>query len=467
MKRLKRMGILTGVLLCLCVVILIILNIEEKKEDIKNTNAVILDLDTASVTALSWKYGDTELAFHKVLETAEWLYDTDEAFPVDEDAIHTVLEVFEGFGASFVIENVENYGQYGLSDPECEITITTAEAEYQIALGAFSTLDSLRYVSLGDGNVYLVNKDPMDSYETELDDFFAHDSMPEFESVQELIFSGEAEYSIFYEEDNKYSYCEEDVYFTTLGDKTLPLDTTDVEEYVETVLGLDLSAYVSYNATAEELEKYGFDTPALVAKIKYIKESEDNVEVIGELKLTLGLIMTEAEEGEEAQVDKAYVRVNDSSILYEITKAESEALLAYSYDDLRHRELLTTEEESISKVEILLDEESIVLSSEKNAEDKLIWKYEEETLDTELAEEFVTALLGLTAGSFTSELPAKSEEISLVVHLKNTNVDQINIELYRYDGSNCLAVIDGESVALVSRALVVDLIEAVNGIVLN
>lgn len=43
----------------------------------------------------------------------------------------------------------------------------------------------------------------------------------------------------------------------------------------------------------------------------------------------------------------------------------------------------------------------------------------------------------------------------------------MDIELYRHDGEDCLAVVDGETFALVPRSDVVDLIEAVNAIVLN
>ena len=59
------------------------------------------------------------------------------------------------------------------------------------------------------------------------------------------------------------------------------------------------------------------------------------------------------------------------------------------------------------------------------------------------------------------------EEISLVLHLNNENFPEVQIQLYRYDGTNCIAVVDGEPVSLVSRSLVVDLVEAVNSIVLN
>lgn len=51
--------------------------------------------------------------------------------------------------------------------------------------------------------------------------------------------------------------------------------------------------------------------------------------------------------------------------------------------------------------------------------------------------------------------------------MDNENVSEVSIELYRYDGNNCLAVIDGEPVSLVARSGVVDLVEAVNAIVLK
>lgn len=43
---------------------------------------------------------------------------------------------------------------------------------------------------------------------------------------------------------------------------------------------------------------------------------------------------------------------------------------------------------------------------------------------------------------------------------------EIFSEIFRY-GENCLAVVDGETVCLVSRSDVIDIVEAVNAIVLN
>ena len=112
-----------------------------------------------TVTALSWETGTENLSFHK---EEMWTYDEDAAFPVDEEKIGELLEIFEEFGVSFVIEDVEDYGQYGLDDPEGTIRLEAGEESYEILLGDFSAMDSERYVSIGDGNAYLVKEDPMD-----------------------------------------------------------------------------------------------------------------------------------------------------------------------------------------------------------------------------------------------------------------------------------------------------------------
>ena len=53
-----------------------------------------------------------------------------------------LLEIFEEFGVSFVIEDVEDYGQYGLDDPEGTIRLEAGEESYEILLGDFSAMDS-------------------------------------------------------------------------------------------------------------------------------------------------------------------------------------------------------------------------------------------------------------------------------------------------------------------------------------
>lgn len=73
----------------------------------------------------------------------------------------------------------------------------------------------------------------------------------------------------------------------------------------------------------------------------------------------------------------------------------------------------------------------------------------------------------MEATRFTTKEAEEKEEISLTLYLENENISQVKIQLYRYDGTYCLAVVDGESVSLVERSEVMDLVEAVQKIVLD
>ena len=160
MSRSKKIYALLGVLLVLCLAVFGVSRYEERKEQIKNSDEIILEVADDQVSSLSWEYegenGKETLAFHK---DNGWIYDEDEAFPVDEEKMAALLEQFEQFGVSFIIENVEDFGQYGLDDPICTIELGTEDKTYEILLGDYSTMDSQRYVSIGDGNVYLVKQD--------------------------------------------------------------------------------------------------------------------------------------------------------------------------------------------------------------------------------------------------------------------------------------------------------------------
>ena len=79
----------------------------------------------------------------------------------------------------------------------------------------------------------------------------------------------------------------------------------------------------------------------------------------------------------------------------------------------------------------------------------------------------VIVLAILIADSFTDETADQKEEISITLYLDNDAFPQTTINLYRYDGSTCLATVDGKSIALVPRSQTVDLIEAMNAIVLG
>ena len=462
MSRSKKLYILLGVFVVACVATLAVTQIAERKEQIKNSGETILELPSESVQSLSWEYNGEVLSF---LKGEVWIYSEDENFPVSEDKINELLEQFQPLSAAFVIEGVEDYEQYGLDNPVCTIHLTTAEQSYEIKLGDFSKMDSQRYVSIWDGNVYLVQNDPLDQFDAVLSDMIAHDEMPDFDQVTSIQFSGAQDYAVSYEEDSSNTYCAEDVYFTRRGEKSLPLDTERVDSYLRKISNLNPTNYVTYNVTDEELATYGLDTPELTVTVEYTPKDEERAEVFvlhisrdpEEIKKP-----SDEDDGEDETVT-AYLRVDQSPIIYQISSDQYKDLMAASYDDLRHLEVFTADFADVRQIDISLEGDSYTLTSEEKGKERA-WSCQEEELEID---DLKATLEALRADEFTSEKPSQKEEIGLTIHLDNEHFPEVQIELYRYDGSRCLAVVNGESVSFVKRTDVVSLIEAIHSIVLG
>lgn len=455
MNRSKKLAVLLGILLVVSAAAFGATRWEAHKEQIQNSDAVLLEVPIESVQGLSWEYQSNSLSFHR---DGTWRYDGDEAFPVDGEKVDALLERFQSFGAAFIIENVEDYGQYGLDDSVCTVRLETEDQTYEIKLGDYSKMDSQRYVDIGDGNAYLVKDDPLDAFDAGLSDMIRHDETPALEQADKIQFSGAADYSVSYEETSGNSYRDRDVYYTSHSGGQVPLDTAKVTGYLSEISSLSLTNYVTYHATDEELQRYGLDRPELTVCVEY----HDADEAAQTFVLNLSRDPAEQDGGEDDAIT-AYARVGDSPIVYQISSSSYASLTAASYDDLRHREVLPAEFADISRLDISLEGQSYTLASEKS-DGRRTFSYADNELDMA---QLQSALEALSADSFTDEAPSQKLEIGLTAHLDRDGDPAVQIELYRYDGAHCLAVVDGEPVSLVDRADVVELIEAVHAIVLN
>lgn len=275
-----------------------------------------------------------------------------------------------------------------MDDPTCTIHIETTDGGYDILLGDYSQMDQQRYVSIGDGNVYLASSDPLDVYNVLLAGLIQNDETPDFDGVTAIRFTGADNYTV-----------------------------TD----------------------------------------------EDGAETAETFTLALSRDPEQREKDDDDQDVTAYVRIGDSAIIYQITADEYNSLMAATRSDLRHQEILWANFTDIQQVDVTLEGQTYTLTVEANG-DEHVWYYGEEKLSIG---DFQSALTGLTAATFTTEQPSGKEELRLTVTLDNENVPSVEIAIYRYDGSFCLVTVDGTPTALVSRSAAMDLVEAVNAIVLN
>ena len=498
MKRFQKLGLLVAVLAAVSAATFALGRYEQTQEKIQTSEDVILQIPADTVTAISWRYADDSgLSFHREDDT--WRYDEDDAFPVSQAEMEQILSHFEDFGAAFCIEDVTDYSQYGLDKPACTLTITTGEETREVKLGDFSKMDAQRYVDVGDGNVYLVKNDPKDLLKENLSDMICNDDTPGFETVVNIRFTGAENYIIQRMEDTNYSYSPEDVYFTQEKGKYLPLDKSAVVKYLNTITSLSLSNYVTYNATAQELETYGLAEPELSVTVNYTYTEEDSKTVVADTCILhisrnpeeLAAAQEAEAKGETAGTVSTYVRVGDSQIVYSLDSVDYGILSAASYNDLRHKAVFWGDMAEVKQMDITLEGETHTLVSQKTDKDEQVWHFQEEeaaetqqteaasdeTEETEAAQAqepetldisaLTSALTSLTAASFTTQSPEGKEEIRLTLHLDNEFFPTLEIALYRVDGSSCLATVDGQSVSLVSRTNAMALVEAVQALVLR
>lgn len=302
-----------------------------------------------------------------------------------------------------------------------------------------------------------------------------HDEDLAYEQVSQIKFEGEENYTIFYEEESTATYCADDVYFTEKNGETLPLDTDRIGTYLKSLTTLNLTDYVTYNVTEEELESYNLVTPELTITVDYTMEDEDGETVSDTFVLSVSRNPEELAAAEEAEANDeepeevtGYVRVGESQIVYKISEDSCDDLMAASYDDLRHREVLTADFEDVYQLDITLEGTNYTIAAEgEDEDDERIWKYQEEEIDIGDLQDALEDMRADSADKFTVEGSAGKKEIELTVYLDNENHPKVEIELCRYDGKDCLAKVNGKTFALISRSDIVDLIEAVNAIVLN
>ena len=140
-----------------------------------------------------------------------------------------------------------------------------------------------------------------------------------------------------------------------------------------------------------------------------------------------------------------------------------EAADSYSVTTLIEGSILTADFEDVQRVDVTLDGATETFTAEDKGDGRT-WTWDGEEVEFSALQ---IAIEDLTADSFTSETPSQRQEVALTVYLDHETFPQVEIALYRYDGSHCLAVVDGTPACLVSRADAVNLMETVRSIVLG
>ena len=103
MRKTTKLAILLAVLAALCLTVFLLSRRQARQEAVRESGETILAIDPESVTSLAWTNESGSFAFRR--EGDGWVYEGDEAFPVDGEKLTTLLEPLEELGAAFTIED--------------------------------------------------------------------------------------------------------------------------------------------------------------------------------------------------------------------------------------------------------------------------------------------------------------------------------------------------------------------------
>ena len=488
MKKYKKLLILLGILIAAVAAVIIISNVQKKKEEIKVSGEIILSVNEANATAITWNSEENNYSFHRGAD-GKWVYDKDEDFPVSQDEMEDAFDLFRKLTAAFVIENVTDFAQYGLKDPLSTVTITTTEraedlieketqarGESQapgelhtisIYIGAFSVMDEQRYVSIGDGNVYLVKDDPYKTLNVPEKMMIQNDRVPYFQNITTAeVVTKNKNWKIVYDKNNReeYSYVRDDLYYLVMDGKTLMLDPDVTLNYFTNIVNSNFENYVNYKVRDEELAAYGLDHPELIVELDtFTTNSTTGVVTQDHLKFSISrdpaliaLDGKELGEGEEAPEFKAYFRMNDSKIIYELTEAQYKTLTANTYNDLRYKKMMPADIGDIIAIDFTVDGQTYTITSDL-VDNTRTHYYNGNPLNIS---NLKNALIAFTTSEFTDEPFDGQNELTIVFHFDNAKYPEVRLDCIRKDGNNSLIYVDGEPQALVLRTKMNSLREA-------
>lgn len=420
---------------------------------VEDTSLTVFTLDADSVTQLSWEYSEA-LTFVK--NDGKWAYAEDAAFSLDESYIETILDTLTEVVSEKTIENAENLDQYGLEIPICSISVTADEA-YTLAIGEETSMGGQRYLSNGDGNVYLVDSEMIDAFAYGLYDLLEYEQIPEMETVTALNLTGSAQsYRIEYIENSDEVYSDSYVWF--MDGQTL--DTELTQALISSVAEVELTSCVDYNAS--DLSEYGLDFPAATVTLEYAVITGTQISNEAFI-LHLG----------DQTAKGCYARIGSSKMVYLIDGTLLDTLLYTTASELLPDEILAMDWTEVTRMDITLGEITYTLCAgtqtitddEGNEAEETVWLLDD--TQTDISE--ITALLDTMtfAGYAASAVPALDEEIRFVIHRDHAAFPEIEIAFYRYDSSACLTTLNGQSTVFTLRSDVVGLVEAVNTLVLD
>lgn len=479
MKREKRLIVLSGVLV-VCVAGAVMISRIDFEEKMTGTETTIVDVDSEDITYLAWNYEGEEMAFTR--EDGEWAYETDEKMSVDQELLDEIAENLSDISSDKKVEEVQSLGVYGLSDPSYNITIKTEDSTYEIEIGDETFSDGEVYISNGDDYVYLTDAGLIDDISYTLLDCVQKEEIPKMESISELTVVNEETEDMVYKENSGYCYSDAYTYYLKDGDSWINLDNENAEETFTTLSDFSWEECVDYYADDSELSSYGLDNPDASVSITYEPAEEESDDTQDEKDDENSGDEETSESSFAYEVGKkndiCYAKLKDSNIVYSISEDVYNAAVNASYEELKPDEVVLLDWDTVDSIDVQFEGNVYAIKLEADGDGDDEYKYTFNGSEIEFAD-VLDQLAEITIAEDGEddedgevpegepELENNKEELTFTFHRNTEEYTTVELSFYQYDGSWCIAVLNGTEMNYTDRTSVVDLKEAVNSVILD
>ena len=210
-------------------------------------------------------------SYHFSRKEDKWTYTEDENFPLSESQIQNVVSNLTSISAVRELENTENLADYGLDNPEIQVTVTDIEGkETELKFGDINDAVSGCYMSKsGSHKVYLVDSSVKTGLEVKLTDLAEKEEIPSIaaSSVKKVEINRNNETQTLGEEKSSetgWSYKDSD-------GRIIAADSSKTGEYMNQYSTVAWNDFVAYDT--DNLAEYGLDNPTKVTIDYQVTES--------------------------------------------------------------------------------------------------------------------------------------------------------------------------------------------------
>lgn len=193
-KQQKQLVILGAVLVLLIAAYFILPRVIKEPEEEQGESYAVTVLDSSLATKLSFTNEGTEYVFVK--DGDSWCAEEDTALPIIQSTLENMVEKAGSITATAKIDDVTDFAQYGLEEPQHTVKLTVNGKEYVIHMGDYNDITGEYYLRMDkETTVYTVASATVTLFDTTLEALIEEEEETTVEETQTETTEAETETS--------------------------------------------------------------------------------------------------------------------------------------------------------------------------------------------------------------------------------------------------------------------------------